>query len=420
MTFDKYAFFSEQNKSDVDQLVNLDLEISKKGKKEVREEKEKKAESKRKTLIKIDPHLFYHFLAIKNKNSANNLRSTWCNEYNVVNLSNPIWSGWNWINFPKFDLSLLPEYSFFIQFKFKLEKPYVSKDENEFYIIDNPIRKEKIFGLPYVTPSTWKGSLRSVIQQLEDKNENTEQIERLFGNERISNEKNFQKGSLFFYPTFFIEKSVEIINPHKRDTRTGKNPIYFESVPVDANGIFSVLYIPPNSSVEDRIKTINELSHDLKTICNGINALFTSYGVGAKTSSGFGTAKPEIKGKLVLKTKNITNSQKETLKPQMPEPFKKYFDENGTVKTEFKGNGEAGLLSNKQYPDKGPKFGGGSLSEFKKFRNWYNQHGEQWKDYIQSKNDIEPKWPTWTFKSFNDLINQSEEINDLLVVSGGD
>jgi len=50
MTFDKYAFFSEQNKSDVDQLVNLDLEISrKKGKKEVREEKEKKHESKRKT-----------------------------------------------------------------------------------------------------------------------------------------------------------------------------------------------------------------------------------------------------------------------------------------------------------------------------------------------------------------------------------
>jgi len=42
------------------------------------------------------------------------------------------------------------------------------------------------------------------------------------------------------------------------------------------------------------------------------------------------------------------------------------------------------------------------------------------KNYIQSKNDIEPKWPTWTFKSFNDLINQSEEINDLLVVSGGD
>jgi len=37
-----------------------------------------------------------------------------------------------------------------------------------------------------------EGSLRSVIQQLEDKNENTEQIERLFGNERISNEKIFK------------------------------------------------------------------------------------------------------------------------------------------------------------------------------------------------------------------------------------
>jgi len=83
-----------------------------------------------------------------------------------------------------------------------LEKPYVSKDENEFYIIDNPIRKEKIFGLPYVTPSTWKGSLRSVIQQLEDKNENTEQIERLFGNERISNEKIFKRVVCFFIRLF--------------------------------------------------------------------------------------------------------------------------------------------------------------------------------------------------------------------------
>lgn len=419
MTFDKYAFLSEQNKSDVDQLVNLDLEISKQ-KKDFKEEKEKRSEFKRKTLIKIDPHLFYHFLAVKNKNSANNLRSTWCNENNVATLFNPSWSGWNWINSPKFDLSLLQEYSFFIQFKFKLENPYISKDENEFYIIDNPIRKEKVFDLPYVAPSSWKGSFRSVVRQLENKHESTKQIERLFGNERINDEKNFRKGSLFFYPTFFTEKSVEIINPHERDTRTGTNPIYFESVPIDANGIFSVLYIPPNSSIEDKIKTINDLSQDLKTICNGITALFTSYGVGAKTSSGFGTAKPEIKGKLVLKTENIANFQKETLKPEMPEPFEKYFDERGILKTEFKGNGEAGLLSNKQYPGKGPRFSGGSLSEFKKFRNWYDQYGEQWKDYIQSKNVTKPKWPTWTFKSFKDLINQSEEIRDLLMAVGED
>lgn len=370
---------------------------------------------------KIDPHLHYHLLvAHKKKSDANNLRSIWCDENNLVTLSNPTWSGWNWISSPEFDLSSLPEYSFFIQFKFKFGKPYISKDENEFYIVDNPIRREKVFNLPYVAPSSWKGSFRSVIRQLKNEHNSAEQIERLFGNERVNDEKNIQKGSLYFYPTFFTEKSLEMINPHKRDTRTGKNPIYFETVPIDAEGIFSILYIPLNSPIENKIKTRDDLSQDLKTICNGINALFTSYGVGAKTSSGFGTAKPEIKGKLVLKTKNIASTPKETLKPQIPVSFEKYFDEDGIIKNEFKGNGEAGLLSNKQYPDKGPKFGGGSLSEFKKFRNWYNQYGEQWRDYIQSKSIVKPKWSTWNFKSFKDLVNQSEEVKDLLMALGDD
>lgn len=361
--------------------------------------------------FKIDPCLYYYFLSIKNKKSADNLRSDWCNENNLVTLPKPIWSGWNAINSPICDLTLLPEYSFFLQFNFKLKKPYISKDENEFYIIDNPIRKDKVFGLPYVAPSSWKGSLRFAINQLDKFG--TEQIRRIFGNEK-SDSESLQKGSLYFYPTFFTEKSVEVINPHERDTRKGKNPIYFECVPVDADGLFSILYIP----MENKIKTIN-ISQDLRVICEGIKSLFTANGFGAKTSSGFGIAEPEIKGKLIFKAKNIVKPQKEVLKPQIPASFEKYLNGEGTVKKEFKGNGESGLLSNKQYSTEDLKIGG-SLSEFKKFKHWFNQNGEQWKSYVQSKNVAKPKWPAWTFKSFNDLINQTKEINDLLMEIEGD
>jgi len=38
----------------------------------------------------------------------------------------------------------LPKYSFAIWFKFKLEAPYFSKDDDEFYIIQNPILKEPL------------------------------------------------------------------------------------------------------------------------------------------------------------------------------------------------------------------------------------------------------------------------------------
>ena len=170
--------------------------------------------------------------------------------------------------------------------------------------------------------------------------------------------------------------------------------------------------------IENKIKTSN-LSQDLKVICNGIKTLFTSNGFGAKISSGFGIAKPEIKGKLVLKMKNIIVFEKEILKPQMLTSFEKYLNTDGTVKKEFKGHGKAGLLSDKEYHIKFSQLKEG-FSKFKKFRSWYNQSGKHWEEYIQSKNVGKPKWPTWGFKSFNDLINQSKEIKDLLMEIGGD
>ncbi|RKZ00644.1 MAG: hypothetical protein DRQ10_03790, partial [Candidatus Hydrothermota bacterium] len=94
------------------------------------------------------------------------------------------------------DLSIFPKGSWAIQVNFTLKKPYISKDDVDFYIIDNPVKKEWVFKVPYVAPSQWKGALRStMIRELVSKLENgkidedefvTERLQlyRLFGNEK--------------------------------------------------------------------------------------------------------------------------------------------------------------------------------------------------------------------------------------------
>ncbi len=54
----------------------------------------------------------------------------------------------------------IPKYSCLIEIKFKLKKIYLSKEDDSFYIIDNPVVKEKVFKLPMVRATIWKGVLR--------------------------------------------------------------------------------------------------------------------------------------------------------------------------------------------------------------------------------------------------------------------
>ncbi len=80
----------------------------------------------------------------------------------------------------------LPKYSFAIWFKFELKAPYFSKDDDEFYIIQNPILKETNFKVPMIRGSAWKGALAHAFRELfkENYKENREKIEsflRIFG-----------------------------------------------------------------------------------------------------------------------------------------------------------------------------------------------------------------------------------------------
>lgn len=73
----------------------------------------------------------------------------------------------------------LPQYSFAVWVKFKLRAPYFSKDDDEFYIIQNPILKEKVFKVPMVRGSSWKGALAGVSKKLLNEENNLDERRKI-------------------------------------------------------------------------------------------------------------------------------------------------------------------------------------------------------------------------------------------------
>ncbi|NLT94285.1 MAG: CRISPR-associated protein [Clostridia bacterium] len=229
----------------------------------------------------------------------------------------------------------LPEGSWILEFPIVLEKPFLSKDDTPFYIIDNPVRKDKVFGIPFTSAMAWKGNLRWTMMKVfleanaAESNEFAEVRFRhtlLFGTEKGWSERTawtkyldelcpdakgmyrekialcFRKeksedvhleGMLYFYPTFWDKIDLMVINPHDRKTKTGKNPIYFEAVPAGAKGMFRLAYVPfywLGSSRED----IKEKSlKDLNDVVAGVREMMLTYGFSAKKSSGFGVVKDD-------------------------------------------------------------------------------------------------------------------------------
>jgi len=230
------------------------------------------------------------------KKDADALRDRWSKSVKDVSLTEPGGVTWQMIAMPTVDLTLLPLGSWFLQFIFSLAKPFISKDDNPFYIIDNPIVRDKVFRLPMVNPTSWKGNLYSALWQLGHDKSNNEQMQRIFG--EIRSEESGQAGRLFFYPTFFTQTSLEIINPHSRKRRVGKNPILFESVPADAKGTFSMLYVPFDLIGRPEAEIRKQAAEDLQLVAEAISAMMLTYGFSAKRTSGYGTAEDRISGSL--------------------------------------------------------------------------------------------------------------------------
>lgn len=201
------------------------------------------------------------------------------------------------------DFTKLPHPSWIgIEVGFKLEMPWYSKDDRPFHVLDNPVRKDRVFGIPFMSAASWKGMLRWAYKMqtnligpcpekdLEKREETVKKIVHLFGNEK-DEEKYLRSGALAFYPTWFSRVGFEVINPHSRKTRAGTFPIYYEVVPVEEKGVLRLLYAPAPGEIE-RCK-INQLDA-LRTLIGAIKELLQTYGISAKRTIGWGTARIQI------------------------------------------------------------------------------------------------------------------------------
>lgn len=200
---------------------------------------------------------------------------------------------------PDFSNLLDPTW-FGINVSFNLESPWYSKDDRPFHVLDNPVRKDRVFGMPFMSAASWKGLLRWACRMQaglyghlgsHDMKMNDWRdppwILHLFGNEKGEDEQ-FRSGTLACHPTWFDKIAFEVINPHSRVRRAGTQPIYYEVVPTGTKGNLRLLYAPLPGEIErDNVKP----SSFIEAFIDSIHALLETYGISAKRTAGWGTAK---------------------------------------------------------------------------------------------------------------------------------
>lgn len=234
--------------------------------------------------------------------SASEFRNTWMRGQAGRTVATP--RVFEAVSRPVLDVGRLPVGSFLIEFPFRLRQPYLSKDDVGLYVNENPVRKDRALGVPYVAGTSWKGCMAASMYRLGGKRSRSgskENAIRLFGNwrEEVDPDR-FRAGRLQFFASYFpAGLAYHLINPHNRTTKTGK-PIEIEMVPRGAESRFTLLYVSP---VEGG--PFGSQEADLRNSARVVGLTLTKYGFGAKTSSGYGVAEDKLPGPGVVRARRV-------------------------------------------------------------------------------------------------------------------
>lgn len=215
-----------------------------------------------------------------------------------------------------------------IKITFTLTGPWYSKDDRPFHVLDNPLRKDRVFGVPFMAAASWKGLLRWAMgmttgligpEPVTDERKRREAelaVLHFFGHEKGARDL-FQRGALAFHPTWFSKIGFEVINPHSRKKRAGTQPILYEVVPAETEGTLKLLYAPlPDATGHAQINRPAAISQ----LLDAARDLLTVYGFSAKRTAGWGVAKID-KVKVIVKVINGAHEKEgslEEVKAELP------------------------------------------------------------------------------------------------------
>ncbi len=353
---------------------------------------------------RIEPHLAYLWYGADASDLANCIRDAWQERLAAPEIPRAFYAP------PDASaVALMPAFSFLVRIPFRLAKPYLSKDDRDFYLLDNPLRKEKVFKTPMVAATGWKGALRAALWQL-GYGEEHEATLRLMGCPRGSEEG--QAGRLYFYPTFFNAIGLEVINPHNRATGVGdRGPILMECVPQGTTGDLVVLYVPFGTAPDHRPA---EVAQDLEVLAAGIQAMLAMFGFGAKTSSGFGTVEERLAGKGILALRaelpGLAASTKAEPEPKQPVPGLPRYLESSTRLQEGFRHADGSLKPESEYKafvtDRGREYTKKDKQLYEKAKNWWEREGRHLAETTPQEASPEPapvQTPPVTERSFPSL-----------------
>ena len=467
--------------------------------KDARQQTVKKVEKKviqvAQSLVDGKPHLAYLWywtnkpLAKRASDVAALIRSVWQDK--LTSEVRPLPDAFKFVPNAE-DLDDLPLLSFIIHIPFRLNKPYLSKDDCEFYILENPVKKEWVFKVPYIAPSQWKGALRSaMVRQLvtdlystgdegaffqkrlqlyrvfgHEKDGTAEYLNRVLAKRRVGPEpqnktgeqeewrrqfdEELQKvegefeatlrkqgyltddvegfqGCTYFFPTFFDKIGLEVINPHDRQSGAGSQPIHFECVPQGTPGTFVLIYVPFNSTGHDDAKRRQEVAEDLETLARGVCAMLTTYGFGAKTSSGYGVAEDKLANTGILAIRvalpGITTSAVPTTEPISKPDLPRYLESPTCLHPDFRRE-DGSLKSENEYrtlvESRGQEYGKKQKQLYEKARKWWEHRGKAlWEESgAQSEGEAESQEILTvvkrTFETLSELQAVAQEVADAL------
>lgn len=372
---------------------------------------------------------------------------------------------------PSVLLDPLPPGSWFLQFTFTLAKPWISKDDDPFYVAEsvNPVRKDKVFKVPMMSAAAWKGLLHWTLMHtrlaLKKESLTPERFARerfvqtlLFGDEKGEESgatKDFaayldalqpqarpeyesllrayydlkaddplphHSGRLMFYPAFFDLIGVEVINPHSRKTKAGTHPIYLECVPVGAKGTFSLLYVPFDLIGQPEAKVKKQAAEDLQRVAEGVQGMFLTYGFSAKRTSGYGVAeRTVIEGQLLMRFAEPAEPPSPPAATEAAQPLPKYLSAPGQLKPEYLN--PDGTFRERS-PEELAQMSKPQGQEYEKARKWWEREGEA----LAKQPAVEPEppepqpaskqWLKREFGSFEELVRRAEEVAALFQAGG--
>jgi CRISPR-associated protein Cmr2 len=156
-----------------------------------------------------------------------------------------------------------------------------------------------------------------------------------------------------------------------------------ECVSQGTKGELFLLYVPFGPFEQGEDKTRAEVVQDLEVLAEGIRAMLTTHGFGAKTSSGFGTAEDRLagEGKLAIRAELDGGAPTAGALPEPQQPdLPRYLETTNRLRPDFR-RPDGSLKTEADYQafveSRGQKYTKRDKQLYAKAKRWWEREGKE-------------------------------------------